>query len=141
MGTKGSEDLEKTNNGLVPRFFIAIKMNKSKEICIGARIREVFDKKNMSITRFAELLHCDRANVYNIFRRKTMDICRLLEISEILNHNFVEEICAIYRFSEDTSSSKISFVLEINLMDSDTLKNLLETIKRLEIKMIREMKN
>jgi len=70
-----------------------------------------------------------------------MDIYRLLEISEILNHNFVEEICAIYKLSEDTSSSKISFVLEVNSINNKTLKSLLKTIKQLEIKTIREMKD
>ena len=111
-----------------------------KEICIGERIKEIFDKKNMNITQFAELLHCDRANVYNIFRRKKIDIDLLLEISKILNHNFVEEICAKHEFFKEVHSSKISLVLEINSIDTKTLKSLLKTIKQLEIKMIRERK-
>ena len=113
---------------------------KLKEICIGERIKEIFDKKNMSITQFAELLHCDRANVYNIFRRKKIDIHLLLEISEILNHNFVEEICSKHGVSKDMSSSKISFVLEINNMNAKSLKIFLKTIKQLEIKTVREEK-
>ena len=111
---------------------------KSKEICIGERIKEIFDKKNMNIAQFAESLHCDRANVYNIFRRKKIDIHLLLEISKILNHNFIEEICAKYKLSKNISSSKISLVLEINSIDAKTLKNLLKSIKQLEIKTIRE---
>ena len=111
----------------------------SKEICIGERIKEVFDQKKMSVTRFAELLHCDRANVYNLFRRKKIDVYRLLEISKILNHNFVEEICTLYELPEDIPSSRISFVLEINSMDAKALKTFLKTIKQLEIKTIREI--
>jgi plasmid maintenance system antidote protein VapI len=38
---------------------------KSKEISIGERIREVFDKQNMTITQFAQLLDYDRTNVNN----------------------------------------------------------------------------
>jgi len=117
-------------------------MNKpSKEICIGERIREVFDKKNISITQFAELLHCDRANVYNIFRRKKIDIDLLLEISKILNHNFVEEVCARHELPKNISASKISIILEINLMDNEALKSLFKTMKQLGIKTIREIKN
>ena len=114
---------------------------KLKEISIGERIKEIFDKKNMSITQFAELLHCDRANVYNIFRRKKIDIHLLLQISGILNHNFVEEICNQQRLTKDISSSKVSFVFEINNMDAQSLKMFLKTIKQLEVKTIREEKD
>ena len=94
----------------------------------------------MNITQFAELLHCDRANVYNIFRRKKIDIDLLLEISNILNYDFVKEICDKHKFSENIPSSKISLVLEINSMNDKTLKSLLKAIKQLEIKTIHETK-
>jgi len=117
-------------------------MNKKpKEIHIGERIKEIFDQTNISITQFAELLHCDRANVYNLFRRKKIDIYRLLEISNILNHNFVEEVCTIYEFSKDMSPSKISFVLEINSVDDKAMKSFLKMMKQLDIKMVREVKD
>jgi len=115
--------------------------SKSKEICIGERIREIFDKSNMNIARFAELLHCDRANVYNIFRRKKIDISLLLEISKILNHNFVEEICAKQKAIKNICSSKISLIFEINSIDAKTLKRLLKMIKQLEIRAISLKKN
>ncbi|MCL2303376.1 MAG: hypothetical protein FWC37_09010 [Lentimicrobiaceae bacterium] len=93
----------------------------------------------MSITQFAELLHCDRANVYNIFRRKRIDIGLLLEISKILNHNFIEEMCVKHEFLKNTSSSKISLVLEIDTIDTITLKALLKIIKQMEIKAIHKI--
>jgi len=113
---------------------------KSKEICIGEKIREIFDKKNMNIAQFAELLHCDRANVYNIFRRKKIDIYLLLEISKILNYDFVKEVCDKHKLPENISSSKISLVLEINSMNEKILKSLLKMIKKLEVRTIREVK-
>jgi len=113
--------------------------NQPKEICIGERIKEIFDKKEMRISQFAALLHCDRANVYNIFRRKKIDIDLLLEISDILNHNFIEEICA--KHGKNIFSPKTSFVLEINNIDTKTLRILLETIKQLGIKTIREVRD
>ena len=108
-----------------------------KKISIGERIREVFDKSNMSIAQFAELLHCDRANIYNVFRRKKIDIYLLLEISKILDHDFIGELCTQYGVTKDISSSKIFLTLEINSMDAKTLNKLLQTIKQLEIKAIR----
>ena len=121
---------------------IKIKVTKSgKEICVGERIKEVFDQRKLPIAQFAKLLHCDRANVYNIFRRKKIDIHLLLEISKILNHNFVEEICAKQGLSQNMPSSRISLVLEIDSIDDKTLEKLLKTIKRLKIKTIRETKN
>jgi len=107
---------------------------KPQEISIGERIREIFDKRNMSITQFAELLHYDPSNVHNIFRRKKIDIVLLLEISKILNHNFIEEICAEYGYSNDVPSSKISLILDINCIDAKSLNKILKTIKQLEIK-------
>ena len=118
------------------------KMNKKpKEICIGERIKEIFDQKNISITQFAKRLLCDRANVYNIFRRKKIDIHLLLRISEILDHDFVKEICAEREFFKDTPPSKISFVLEINPTDPETLKIFLKAIKQLDIKTICEVRS
>ena len=116
-------------------------MKNAKEIHIGERIKEIFDQKNISITQFADLLHCDRANVYNIFRRKKIDVDLLLEISNILNHDFVEEVCAKHEFSKDLHPSKVYFVLEIHSMDDKLLENLLKTIKQMEIKTIREIRN
>jgi len=101
---------------------------KPKETTIGERIREIFDKQNMTITQFAELLHCDRANVNNIFRRKKIDIFLLIEISKILNHNFIEEICTKQNFSVNMSCSKISIVLDVNNIDAKTVKTFLKII-------------
>ena len=91
----------------------------------------------MSITQFAELLHCDRANVYNIFRRKKIDIYLLSQISKILNHDFVAELCAQYGVAKDIPSSKVFLTLEINSMDAKMLNKLLRSIKQLEVKTVR----
>ena len=109
-----------------------------KEIRIGERIREVFDKSDLSISEFADLLHCDRTDVYNIFRRKKIDLRLLWEISAALNHNFVEELCAYYGFSKDLPSSRISIIMEINSMNAKTLNRLLKTIGQMDVRAVRE---
>ena len=106
---------------------------KPKERTIGERIKEVFTKRDISISQFAERLNCNRVNVYNIFRRKKIDFELLSEISKILDHDFIEEI---HKPKQNIPVSKISIVLDINNIDNESLNRLLKTIKQLEIKAI-----
>lgn len=67
-------------------------------IHIGNKIREVFiaHPKNHTIVWFANQLHCQRANIYKIFNRQTVDTMLLYQISQILNHNFFADLSADY---------------------------------------------
>ncbi len=57
-------------------------------IHIGQEIEAVFSKTEHSISWFAKKLNFDRSNVYNIFKRKSIDTDLLFEISEILDFDF-----------------------------------------------------
>lgn len=61
---------------------------------IGRHIREVFDlqPKTHNIEWFASQLNCKRANVYNIFNRRTIDTELLARISAILDHDFFRDL-------------------------------------------------
>ena len=52
------------------------------------------------MTWFANMLHCDRTNVYKIFRKKSIDTHLLENICVILRHNFfldyAEEVTSLY---------------------------------------------
>lgn len=62
-----------------------------KKQTIGELIKqEVY--KQMSITQFADAICCQRNNVYDIFRRSKIDIILLKRISEVLNHNFFQDL-------------------------------------------------
>lgn len=52
------------------------------------------ERKNpkCTVTWFAGQLNCDRRNVYDIFKRATIDTQLLIQISLILNHNFYEDL-------------------------------------------------
>lgn len=57
-------------------------------IHIGEAIRDELLRQERGITWFARKLYCDRSNVYDIFRRKSIDTELLLRISVVLNFNF-----------------------------------------------------
>ena len=55
---------------------------------IGKIIEEEFYKQGRSVTWFAGKLCCERTNIYNIFKRESIDSALLFKISQILGHNF-----------------------------------------------------
>ncbi|MCL2131701.1 MAG: hypothetical protein FWH36_04505 [Lentimicrobiaceae bacterium] len=107
-----------------------------EEFSIGKRIEEVFRQRDISVTEFAKCLDCKPQNLYNLFRRKTIDIVLLCEISKVLKHDFIGEICAQKNYPLDTPFQKTTIILEINDVGSKNLKKLLETIKQLDIRTI-----
>ena len=63
------------------------------EINIGQEIEAELRRQERGATWLANKLHCDRSNVYKIFKRKDIDTSTLLRISTILNRNFFELYC------------------------------------------------
>ncbi|MCX4331449.1 MAG: XRE family transcriptional regulator [Muribaculaceae bacterium] len=72
------------------------------------RIKTVFDRqpKHVTVVWFARQLNCRRNNVYDIFRRPTIDTELLARISKILNHNFFKEIADDIETVNDGSAGK-----------------------------------
>lgn len=59
-------------------------------IHIGKAIKAELQDQGRSVKWFAEKLCYERTNVYNIFRRKSIDTDLLYRISEILEHDFFD---------------------------------------------------
>jgi len=59
-------------------------------IIIGSKIKQVFDKKGMSVSEFGRRINKSRENVYSIFRRRTIDTGLLQKISTVLEHDFFQ---------------------------------------------------
>lgn len=59
-------------------------------IHIGSLIEEQVRKQKMNVSVFAKKLNCDRTNVYDIFKRSTIDTELLYRISKVLNYNFFD---------------------------------------------------
>jgi len=53
-------------------------MKYREDIYIGSLIKQKFEEKKISISQFAKAINCSRANIYNIFTSKSIDIDRLI---------------------------------------------------------------
>ena len=74
-----------TGAGYVANWIMAIH--------IGKEIRTELHRQERGVTWLAGKLHCDRTNVYDIFKRQGIDTRLLERISNILHHNFFALYC------------------------------------------------
>lgn len=63
-----------------------------KDIHIGSAIAQQIARAGMSYAEFARKLNCDRTTVYGIVKSKSIDIERLIRISEILDFDFIGQV-------------------------------------------------
>ncbi len=73
-------------------------------IHIGQEIKAVLDQQGRKISWFADKLYCDRTNVYDIFKRSSIDTELLLRISLTLNFNFFSLYDASYNNQQDADN-------------------------------------
>ena len=57
-------------------------------IHIGSLIEQELRRQDRSVTWLAGELHCDRTNVYKVFKKKSIDTLLLEKICVILQYNF-----------------------------------------------------
>lgn len=79
---------------------------------IGRLIKTVFERSGMTVSEFARRLNCERTNIYTIFKRRTIDVELLINISKILNYNFFEDI-----LKETNLNIKTTYDINIKLRD------------------------
>jgi hypothetical protein len=59
---------------------------------IGEIIEAEVRRQGLNMGEFADSIFCSRQNVYNIFKRNTIDIVQLQLISKVLHRNFFQEL-------------------------------------------------
>ena len=79
---------------------------------IGQLIKTVFERSGMSVSEFARQLNCERTNVYTIFKRRTIDVELLVNISKVLEYNFFEDV-----LKETNLNTKTTHDINIKLQD------------------------
>ena len=97
---------------------------------IGRLIKTVFERSGMTVSEFARQLNCERTNIYTIFKRRTIDVELLINISKILNYNFFEDI-----LKKTNLNIKTTHDINIRLQDCPeekikVLKDFLEKMKK-----------
>ena len=59
---------------------------------IGQKIKEELQRQERTVSWLARKLNCTRAAVYRIFDKNSIDTALLASISQVLHHNFFEEL-------------------------------------------------
>ena len=90
-------------------------------------VKAVFDKSGMSVSELARQLRCERTNVYTIFRRRTVDVELLAMLSEILNHNFLDDAMRLYGLTA-TFSPKLNICIGFEDFSAENMERLAEVL-------------
>ena len=59
---------------------------------IGQNIKEELQRQERTVSWLARKLNCTRTAVYRIFDKNSIDTALLTQISQILHHNFFQEL-------------------------------------------------
>ena len=59
---------------------------------IGQKIKEELQRQERTVSWLARKLNCTRAAVYRIFDKNRIDTALFTSISQVLHHNFFEEL-------------------------------------------------
>ena len=62
-----------------------------KDINIGKDIREELKRQGRSVIWFAAAIHTDRSNTYKMLKKRSIDLELLMQISELLQHDFLKD--------------------------------------------------
>lgn len=106
-------------------------MAKPHRIHIGHLIKEVFDEKGMTVTEFARRINCARPNVYSIFERYDMGIEQLIDISEALDHNFLDDIQLKSGLNSQFLSQHLNLHLNLEAISKEKAKRITELVEEL----------
>lgn len=98
-------------------------MTNTDNVHIGQLVKSVFDESGMSVSELARRLRCERTNVYTIFRRRTIDVELLAMLSEILNHNFLDDAMRLYGLA-DTFSLKLNICIGFEDFTAEKMERL-----------------
>ncbi len=102
-------------------------MASQEKLHIGQMIKAVFDESGISVSELARQLHCERTNVYTIFKRRTVDVELLANLSEILDHNFLDDAMRLYGLSA-SFSPKLNLCISLDDFTVEKMERLAEVL-------------
>ena len=107
-------------------------------VAIGKQIQAVVKKRGMKVEELAKRLNVSKPNIYDIYRRNTMDTGLLERLCKVLDHNFFETFAHKYRTQQERDSYE--FVVRENALlkqmvrDKDELYQLVKA----KLEMVKE---
>jgi transcriptional regulator with XRE-family HTH domain len=101
-----------TNRNIVSQSFGA-QQNNLQDLCamsflIGEKIKNKIQEKGWTTTRFAKEANMSYRNAMHLFKRGDISVEQLIQISKILDYNFMKEYVAIASGGELASLSEES---------------------------------
>lgn len=82
-----------------------VKLFSMKTIDSGAILKSYVDSHGISPKWLAHQLNYHRTNLYKIFKKQHLDTFSILKFSEVLEHNFFEDIAVQYTNSQISTDS------------------------------------
>ena len=105
------------------------KEMEHSEVHIGKLVKAVFDGSGLTVAELARRLHCERTNVYTIFRRRSIDVELLARLSNILDHNFLDDAMQLYGLSPTPS---VNLTLRLDHLSAENLSRLSALLAELQ---------
>ncbi len=106
-------------------------MEKRHRIHIGHLIKEVFDEKGISVTEFARRINCARPNVYSIFERYDIGVEQLIDISEALDHNFLDDVQLKSGLKSQLPTRQLNVQLNLEALSSEKAERILNFVNEI----------
>ena len=106
-------------------------MAKPHRMHIGHLIKDVFDEKGISVTEFAHRINCARPNVYSIFERYDIGVEQLLDISEALEHNFLDDVQMRSGLASNLKTQHLNVHLNLEVFSADKAEKIVNLINEL----------
>jgi len=94
-------------------------------IKIGERIKEVVKSKKIHVTELAKALGTERSNLYNIFRRRSIDTDLLKKIGQYVEYDFFQDLLepeTVKKIAIKENVKKSKIFLEIDLSEDEIIK-------------------
>ncbi|OJU49708.1 MAG: hypothetical protein BGN96_10600 [Bacteroidales bacterium 45-6] len=91
---------------------------------IGQIIRERVDAVNMEVTVFAKAINKERSNVYDIFKRDSIDTSLLKKIGQVLDYDFFQHFIekkTIERLKMNDISKKAKVLVELEISEDEIM--------------------
>jgi transcriptional regulator with XRE-family HTH domain len=73
-------------------------------VAIGKQIQAVVKKRGMKVEELAKRLNVSKPNIYDIYRRNSIDTGLLERLCKVLDHNFFETFAHKYRTQQERDS-------------------------------------